>query len=49
MMHFNELKSEIFLYHTVSYSRATFHLLVAKVYVMTVAHYVTKIKKFFFT
>ena len=37
---FDILKSEILLYQTVD-SRATFHLLVAKVYIMTGEHYIT--------
>ena len=41
MTPFNELKSEIFLYCTVEPLKSYISLLVAKVYVMTIAHYVT--------
>ena len=36
--------SKIFYVSVKSYPRATFHVLVAKVYVVTGAHYVTKSK-----
>ena len=41
MTHFNEHKSEIFLYHTVELLKSYIHLLVAKVYVVNGAHYIT--------
>ena len=41
MTPFNEIKSEVFLYYTVELVKSYTSLLVAKVYIMTVAHYVT--------
>ena len=41
MTHFNEHKSEIFLYHTVELLKSYISFTVAKAYVVTGAHYIT--------
>ena len=48
LLHIQSL-SKTFYVRVKSYPRATFHVLVAKVYVVTGAHYVTKSKSFLFT
>ena len=44
MTFFFTVKSDVCLYHTVELLSVTFHVLVAKVYIMTGAHYVTLCK-----
>ena len=41
LLHINFLSKNIFMSPVKSYPRATFHVLVAKVYIVTGVHYVT--------